>query len=143
VTYLSSNSSLQDVLEVFVSLLNTAQNVEGTPSGGIDEYQLFQKMEELRSTIDNLGGHVGMIANNGQLIEGHLETISSAIVKVVEGDDDRLMERLKAKVRANYETEREMLDKFQRYLFENYGAHFPDAIPNAVDGFLEQVDKDV
>ena len=126
-------STLQDILQSLCDGINNMQsNSGGMP---IDQYQLFQKLDELRSTVDNMGGHVGMIANQGQLIEGHLETISSAIVKILEGDDEKLMNRLKAKVKANYSDQRNVLLEFVEWA-KQQDAAMADEL---VDTFLEQV----
>lgn len=128
-------SNLSDVLQAICDGINHMQNNSGCGGVGIDQYQLFQKLDDLRSTIDNMGGHVGMLANQGQLIEGHLETISSALVKILEGDDDRLMERLKAKVKATYADERGTLLAFVQWA-EKQDADFAEGL---VDRFLEEV----
>lgn len=130
-------STLQDILQSLCDGINNMQsNSGGMP---IDQYQLFQKLDELRSTIDNMGGHVGAIANNGQLIEGHLETISSAIVKILEGDEDRLMERLKAKVKANYSEQRDVLVQFCNWIDTEKEEALPTHPSELVDKFLEEV----
>ena len=135
---LAAHSTLQDLLQAFVDAMNNVQNALETAGGGgnpIDPWQLFQKMDELRSTVDNMGGPVGMLASQGQLIEGHLETISSAIVKILEGDEDKLMNRLKAKVKANYSDQRNVLLEFVEWA-KQQDAAMADEL---VDSFLEQV----
>lgn len=132
---LGSHSTLQDLLEAFVEVMNNLQNAASSAGNPIDPWQLFQKMDELRSTVDNMGGHVGMLANQGQLIEGHLETISSAVVKALEGDDDKLMERLRAKVKANYVGQREVLVQFWNWLQDE---HLKLSAEDVADKFLEE-----
>lgn len=67
------------------------------------------------------------------------ESAERARRELEDSPEKQLHARLKLKMKANYTDQREVLMEFQNYILDHYSAHFPDARPNAVDEFLENV----
>lgn len=134
---LHTGSTLQELLQSVIEIVNKAENPTMTSGGGIDEYQLFQKMEELRRSVEHLGVEMAGLHQHEALKQmgSNLEAIALMLTRILEGDDDRLMERLKAKVKATYADERGMLVEFVQWA-EKQEADFAEGL---VDRFLEEV----
>lgn len=134
---LHTGSTLQELLQSVIEIVNKAENPTMTSGGGIDEYQLFQKMEELRRSVEHLGVEMAGLHQHEALKQmgNNLEAIALMLTRILEGDDDRLMERLKAKVKATYADERGMLVEFVQWA-EKQEADFAEGL---VDRFLEEV----
>lgn len=131
---LHTQSTLQELLESVIEIVNKAENpvMESGTSAGINEWQLFQKFDELRNAIEASNA-------NSSTLASHIGTIAEALTKILEGDDERLMERLKAKVKANYSEQKDVLIRFVQWMDEKSGEQFPSEPGAMVENFLEEV----
>jgi hypothetical protein len=128
--HLHPNSTLIEVVETLCEGINGLV----APRDSVDQFTFTQKMDELKMAVQGMNTGYTNVSN----IETHLGAIAKSLDTLLNGDDDQLMDRLRAKVKANYADHRSVLQEFATYIREH-----GDGIPNeAVDDFLEQVERD-